>query len=107
MIIPAIDLIEGSVVRLYQGDYAQKTEYSVDPVTLVNQYADEGAQWLHIVDLTGAKDTSKRQLALIKAMADSKPRSHSPSAYRNPRVPLRTPRRTQNMWDIAPSSLGV
>jgi phosphoribosylformimino-5-aminoimidazole carboxamide ribotide isomerase len=72
MIIPAIDLIDGAVVRLYQGDYAQKTQYSVDPVTLVNQYADEGAKWLHIVDLTGAKDTSKRQLTLIKAMADSK-----------------------------------
>lgn len=68
MIIPAIDLIEGSVVRLFQGDYAQKTEYQLDPVEVVNNYADQGASWLHIVDLTGAKDTSKRQLKLIGKM---------------------------------------
>ncbi len=68
MIIPAIDLIEGSVVRLYQGDYDQKTEYKLDPIDVVHSYADQGAQWLHIVDLTGAKDTSKRQLELIAKM---------------------------------------
>ena len=68
MIIPAIDLIDGKVVRLYQGDYGQKTEYQLDPVDVVNQYASEGATWLPIVDLTGAKDTSKRQLELIGRM---------------------------------------
>ena len=68
MIIPAIDLIEGSVVRLYQGDYEQLTQYELDPIDVVNSYADQGAQWLHIVDLTGAKDTNKRQLGLIGQM---------------------------------------
>ncbi|MFT6898648.1 MAG: phosphoribosylformimino-5-aminoimidazole carboxamide ribotide isomerase [Paraglaciecola sp.] len=68
MIIPAIDLIEGSVVRLYQGDYQQKTQYDINPIDVVNSYADQGAKWLHIVDLTGAKDTSKRQLKLIGDM---------------------------------------
>jgi phosphoribosylformimino-5-aminoimidazole carboxamide ribotide isomerase len=68
MIIPAIDLIEGQVVRLYQGDYAQKTQYQQTPIDVVHQYADQGAQWLHIVDLTGAKDTSARQLDLIHSM---------------------------------------
>ena len=68
MIIPAIDLIEGKVVRLFQGDYNQKTDYAFDPINVVNDYADQGATWLHIVDLTGAKDTAKRQLALIEAM---------------------------------------
>jgi len=68
MIIPAIDLIEGSVVRLYQGDYEQLTQYELDPIDVVNSYADQGAHWLHIVDLTGAKDTSKRQLGLIGQM---------------------------------------
>jgi phosphoribosylformimino-5-aminoimidazole carboxamide ribotide isomerase len=68
MIIPAIDLIDGKVVRLYQGDYNQTTEYQLDPIDVVHQYADDGAQWLHIVDLTGAKDTAKRQLALISEM---------------------------------------
>ena len=69
MIIPALDLIDGSIVRLYQGDYEQKTQYSLDPVATVHDYADQGAQWLHIVDLTGAKDTSKRQIELIRRMA--------------------------------------
>ena len=68
MIIPAIDLIDAKVVRLYQGDYAQTTEYRVDPVDVVNDYAQQGAEFLHIVDLTGAKDTSKRQLDLIREM---------------------------------------
>ena len=72
MIIPAIDLIDGHVVRLYQGDYKQKTQYELDPVDVVHDYADQGATWLHIVDLTGAKDTSKRQLELIKSMVDTK-----------------------------------
>lgn len=68
MIIPAIDLIDGKVVRLYQGDYAQTTEYQYDPLDVVKKYADAGAEYLHIVDLTGAKDTSKRQIPLIKSM---------------------------------------
>ena len=68
MIIPAIDLIDGKVVRLYQGDYNQKTQYSFDPIEVVEKYAKAGADLLHIVDLTGAKDTSKRQLTLIKKM---------------------------------------
>lgn len=68
MIIPAIDLIEGKVVRLYQGDYAQSTEYQLDPVEVVKDYASQGAEMLHIVDLTGAKDPSKRQIPLIKSM---------------------------------------
>lgn len=68
MIIPAIDLIEGKVVRLYQGDYEQKTQYQLDPIDVVHDYADQGAQWLHIVDLTGAKDVNKRQLTLIENM---------------------------------------
>lgn len=72
MIIPAIDLIEGTVVRLYQGDYEQTTEYKLDPIDVVNQYADDGAQWLHIVDLTGAKDTAKRQFQLISDMVATK-----------------------------------
>ena len=72
MIIPAIDLIDGSVVRLYQGDYAQKTEYQLNPIDVVHDYANQGATWLHIVDLTGAKDTSQRQLDLIQRMVATK-----------------------------------
>lgn len=68
MIIPAIDLIEGKVVRLYQGDYAQTTEYKLDPIEVAKDYAAQGADILHIVDLTGAKDPTKRQIPLIKKM---------------------------------------
>ncbi len=65
MIIPAIDLIEGQVVRLYQGDYAQKTTFDLSPLSQLKSYETQGAKWLHIVDLTGAKDPDARQTALI------------------------------------------
>lgn len=71
MIIPALDLIEGQVVRLYQGDYGQKTEYKINPAEQFQAYQEAGATWLHLVDLTGAKDTSKRQLDLISELLHS------------------------------------
>ncbi len=71
MIIPALDLIDGEVVRLYQGDYAQKTSYAYSPIEQLKLYADQGATWLHLVDLTGAKEPAKRQLTLISQMMDA------------------------------------
>ncbi|MGF1699047.1 1-(5-phosphoribosyl)-5-[(5-phosphoribosylamino)methylideneamino]imidazole-4-carboxamide isomerase [Photobacterium makurazakiensis] len=73
MIIPALDLIEGQVVRLFQGDYGKVTEYKVDPAEQFNLYHQAGANWLHLVDLTGAKDTSARQLNLIQQLLASTP----------------------------------
>ncbi|MCG3865852.1 MULTISPECIES: 1-(5-phosphoribosyl)-5-[(5-phosphoribosylamino)methylideneamino]imidazole-4-carboxamide isomerase [unclassified Photobacterium] len=73
MIIPALDLIEGQVVRLFQGDYGQVTEYKVDPAEQFNLYHLAGANWLHLVDLTGAKDTQARQLSLIEKLLKSTP----------------------------------
>ncbi|KJG34683.1 1-(5-phosphoribosyl)-5-[(5-phosphoribosylamino)methylideneamino]imidazole-4-carboxamide isomerase [Photobacterium angustum] len=73
MIIPALDLIEGQVVRLFQGDYGQVTEYKVDPAEQFNLYHQAGANWLHLVDLTGAKDTKARQLSLIEKLLKSTP----------------------------------
>ena len=73
MIIPALDLIEGQVVRLYQGDYGQVTEYKVDPVEQFAVYHQAGANWLHLVDLTGAKNTEARQLDLIAKLIASTP----------------------------------
>ncbi|MGO1298681.1 MAG: 1-(5-phosphoribosyl)-5-[(5-phosphoribosylamino)methylideneamino]imidazole-4-carboxamide isomerase [Vibrio sp.] len=73
MIIPALDLIDGQVVRLYQGDYGQVTEYKVNPAEQFAVYHNAGAQWLHLVDLTGAKDTQARQLDLIGRLIDSTP----------------------------------
>lgn len=64
-IIPALDLIDGQVVRLYQGDYGQKTLYSDNPIAQFQDYVTQGAKYLHLVDLTGAKDPNKRQTQLI------------------------------------------
>ena len=73
MIIPALDLIDGQVVRLYQGDYGQVTEYPVSVTEQFNLYYGAGADWLHMVDLTGAKDTTARQLNVIKTVLDNVP----------------------------------
>jgi phosphoribosylformimino-5-aminoimidazole carboxamide ribotide isomerase len=54
-IIPAIDLINGECVRLSQGDYAQKKVYNSNPVEVAKMYEAEGAKYLHVVDLDGAK----------------------------------------------------
>lgn len=55
-LIPAIDLKSGRCVRLYQGDFDAETRYAVDPVELAGRYQALGADWLHVVDLDGAKD---------------------------------------------------
>jgi phosphoribosylformimino-5-aminoimidazole carboxamide ribotide isomerase len=54
-IIPAIDLLQGQCVRLYQGDYTQSQVFAEDPVAVAQSWAQQGAQWLHLVDLDGAK----------------------------------------------------
>jgi len=68
MMIPAIDLINGEVVRLYQGDYQQKTQYRYSPQERQQAYAEAGAKVMHFVDLDGAKDSTKRQLATLKQL---------------------------------------
>ena len=68
MIIPALDLIDGTVVRLHQGDYGQQRDYGNDPLPRLQSYADQGAEVLHLVDLTGAKDPAKRQIPLLKTL---------------------------------------
>ncbi|SNT00746.1 1-(5-phosphoribosyl)-5-[(5-phosphoribosylamino)methylideneamino] imidazole-4-carboxamide isomerase [Ekhidna lutea] len=54
-IIPAIDIIEGKCVRLSKGDYATKKIYNEDPLEVAKQFEDAGLQYLHLVDLDGAK----------------------------------------------------
>lgn len=68
MIIPALDLIDGTVVRLHQGDYGQQRDYGSDPLPRLQAYAAQGAEVLHLVDLTGAKDPAKRQIPLLKSL---------------------------------------
>lgn len=53
---PAIDLRGGKCVRLFQGDYAQETVYGDSPVEVAKKFMDAGAEWIHMVDLDGAKD---------------------------------------------------
>lgn len=55
IVYPAIDVREGAVVRLRQGDYAAETRYRADPLALARQYAGAGARWLHLVDLDAAR----------------------------------------------------
>nr|WP_216354759.1 1-(5-phosphoribosyl)-5-[(5-phosphoribosylamino)methylideneamino]imidazole-4-carboxamide isomerase [Gilliamella apicola] len=68
IIIPALDLIDGSVVRLHQGDYDQKRDYGSDPLLRLQEYQQQGAKLLHLVDLTGAKDPKARQITLIQTL---------------------------------------
>jgi phosphoribosylformimino-5-aminoimidazole carboxamide ribotide isomerase len=70
VLFPAIDVRDGRVVRLRQGDYAQETRYADDPLTLAKRYAGDGANWLHLVDLDAAREggyTLAPLLARIKA----------------------------------------
>lgn len=66
IVYPAIDLIDGKCVRLYKGDFAQKTTYETTPIDMARTYRAEGAAWLHLVDLDGARDPGKRQTGLIR-----------------------------------------
>ena len=68
MIIPALDLIDGSVVRLHQGDYGQQRDYGNTPLPRLQDYQQQGAQVLHLVDLTGAKDPAARQIPLLRSL---------------------------------------
>ena len=71
IIYPAIDLIDGAVVRLHKGDFDQLTHYGSDPVAVALSYSAAGATWLHLVDLDGAKNPQNRQIGLIAKIIDS------------------------------------
>lgn len=73
MIIPAIDLLDGRVVRLRQGDFQATTDYGDEAVKRLTDYAEAGAPRLHLVDLTGAKNPDERQLPLIRRIVDALP----------------------------------
>jgi phosphoribosylformimino-5-aminoimidazole carboxamide ribotide isomerase len=68
ILFPAIDLMDGNVVRLQQGDFQTKTVYHNDPVTVAKSYEAAGATWLHIVDLDGAKSGRSQNLRAIEAI---------------------------------------
>ena len=70
---PAIDVREGRIVRLAQGDYALETRYGDDPLALARDYAAQGAQWLHLVDLDAARAGGFTLLELVRAITASTP----------------------------------
>ncbi|MBQ7835781.1 MAG: 1-(5-phosphoribosyl)-5-[Clostridia bacterium] len=70
-IFPAIDLYEGKAVRLEKGDYNKMTVFSNNPLDLGYQFADAGAQFLHAVDLEGAKEGTTPNLSVVASLARS------------------------------------
>ncbi len=74
-IIPAIDLLEGKCVRLIQGEYRRRITYEKDSLKQAGKFISEGAQWLHIVDLDGAKvgkPVNTDSIAAIAALGNLK-----------------------------------
>ncbi len=71
LILPAIDLRGGLCVRLTQGDYAQERVYDSDPVRVAQQFESEGAQWIHVVDLDGAKSGQPANWDSVEKIAKS------------------------------------
>ena len=71
IVYPAIDLLDGTCVRLEQGDFDRVTRFSADPVTLAREFADEGAKALHVVDLVGAKQGRPAHQELIGRILDA------------------------------------
>jgi phosphoribosylformimino-5-aminoimidazole carboxamide ribotide isomerase len=69
ILYPAIDIRGGRAVRLLQGDYARETAYDADPVDAAMRWAGEGAQFLHVVDLDGAKAGEPRNLEAVRQTA--------------------------------------
>jgi phosphoribosylformimino-5-aminoimidazole carboxamide ribotide isomerase len=68
---PAIDLCDGQVVRLTQGDYDRATVYGADPVLVARSFADAGATWIHVVDLDAARSGSPQNRGLVEAIASA------------------------------------
>lgn len=69
LILPAIDILGGRCVRLRQGDYAESTVYSDDPVAVARGFAEAGAEWIHVVDLDGAKAGHPVNLQTVERIA--------------------------------------
>ncbi|MGK7933015.1 MAG: 1-(5-phosphoribosyl)-5-[(5-phosphoribosylamino)methylideneamino]imidazole-4-carboxamide isomerase [Microcystaceae cyanobacterium] len=67
-VIPAIDLLDGRCVRLYQGDYEQSQVYDENPVKVAQQWEEQGAIRLHLVDLDGAKQGKPVNLGVIQSI---------------------------------------
>lgn len=69
ILYPAIDIRGGQAVRLLQGDYERETTYDADPVDAAKRWAEEGAEFLHVVDLDGAKAGEPQNLDAVRRIA--------------------------------------
>lgn len=65
IVLPAVDIRGGKCVRLVQGDFGRETVYDEDPVAVAKRYEDEGAEWLHVVDLDAALEGVPRNRELV------------------------------------------
>ena len=68
-ILPAIDLFDKKAVRLFKGDYNQMTVYSDDPFSVAKDFEAQGAEYVHLVDLEGAKDGTTPNIETVKRIA--------------------------------------
>lgn len=66
ILYPAIDLLDGRVVRLHKGEFDAITDYGDDPVAVAETFGEAGASWMHVVDLSGARDGKRRQSDTIR-----------------------------------------
>ena len=69
IVFPAIDILGGRAVRLAQGDYSRVTVYNEDPVAQARSFVEQGAEWIHVVDLDGARDGVPGNIAIIERIA--------------------------------------
>ena len=69
ILYPAIDILEGSAVRLRQGDFDSTTVYDADPLDAARRWVSEGARWLHVVDLDGARTGAPVNLRHVERIA--------------------------------------
>ncbi|RYF88539.1 MAG: 1-(5-phosphoribosyl)-5-((5-phosphoribosylamino)methylideneamino)imidazole-4-carboxamide isomerase, partial [Chitinophagaceae bacterium] len=70
-IIPAIDILDGKVVRLYEGDYDRKTEYDISVSDQIAKYQSHGTDIIHIIDLNGAKGDFSNQKLLFDVIKNT------------------------------------
>ena len=71
ILLPAIDLYDGKAVRLLRGDYENMTVYGENAADFASVFADAGAEWVHMVDLEGAKHGTTPNFASVAAVARS------------------------------------
>ncbi len=65
-LLPAIDILDGRAVRLAKGDYSKVTVYNEDPIAQARMFEEAGAEWLHVVDLNGAKSGEPENIRIIE-----------------------------------------